>query len=183
MERIEDLRAPPIVGQIYLVPTVRYVYFDILADWPVIGPKHNDTEILDFPWPHYHVDARFVPASLERRIVDPDSYLNVNLDAVVGHAPLRRRTDFRRDEIEPHPQPVLRPRQCRRADTRYQWGDRAPIQRLRAAFWNKRLVDTPCGRVCPHKGAPVDSLVPVAGVITCPLHGLRFNAETGEAVP
>ena len=33
---------------------------------------------------------------------------------------------------------------------------------------------------CPHRGAPLGSLVPDKhGIVTCPLHGLRWCASTG----
>ena len=37
-------------------------------------------------------------------------------------------------------------------------------------------------RICPHKGADLSTVPAVDGVITCPLHGLRFFAPTGEAI-
>lgn len=36
---------------------------------------------------------------------------------------------------------------------------------------------------CPHKGFNMNQVEAVAGVKTCPLHGMRFNAFTGTGLP
>ena len=40
----------------------------------------------------------------------------------------------------------------------------------------------PANPICPHKGFDLRGIKPVDGVITCPLHGLRFSSRTGEAL-
>jgi len=43
---------------------------------------------------------------------------------------------------------------------------------------------TPCEvpRLCPHQGLPLDAEPDADGVITCPWHGFRFDARTGQCV-
>jgi hypothetical protein len=35
---------------------------------------------------------------------------------------------------------------------------------------------------CPHRGMDLSNVIPVDGVITCPLHSLRFNALTKQII-
>ena len=179
MQRIDEMKEPPVVGVAYLVPTVRYVYHGRVADWPVIGPKHEDERFFDFPHPHYHLDARFIPFGRLRFAFDIAHEDDAEaVDWLVGRAPL-----FSTGQPD-HPAIVYRRRKCVRSVAGYVYGNHEGVQRLRAAYADKPLVHTACGRACPHRGAPVDSLQPDEhGVITCPLHGLRFNAKTGEATP
>ena len=39
------------------------------------------------------------------------------------------------------------------------------------------------GWICPHQATPLGSIEPVDGIIICPLHGLRIDAQTGIVVP
>ena len=176
MKRIDELTTPPVIGKRYLVPTVRYKWHGVERDWPVIGPKHTDGEHLNFHYQHYHVDGRFItPAMLAAR------WLHETVDHAVGKSPLMW-MNYETTPMgpTPHPEAVLKVRVCRR-ETEYAYGDIDVIKKMRVAFKDSPLVQTKCGRVCPHKGAPVDSLKPdERGVITCPLHGLRFDFKTGK---
>jgi hypothetical protein len=56
--------------------------------------------------------------------------------------------------------------------------------RQQSTNMNTAFAGTQCrkgkrGFVCPHKLFPLGSVEPVAGVITCPLHGMRIDAATG----
>lgn len=56
------------------------------------------------------------------------------------------------------------------------------------AYWIRQLRDTyACARLtdgrCPHRGTPVQAMIRDGDVLTCPGHGLRFNAKTGVAIP
>ena len=50
--------------------------------------------------------------------------------------------------------------------------------------WEAALRDAYCGQrlrgtVCPHRGADLRGFAPGAdGMVTCPLHGLRFHVES-----
>ncbi len=187
MQRITELSAPPVPGTFYLVPTVRYTWHKLDGDWPVMGPKHTDAEVLNFPWPHYHVDLRFIPHDLAIR-------LSTHLRAgVVGLTltPLCRNPDGRRDITVPHPDPIWRRRLCRRAAAptprefyEFVRGHRALMPALEAAYQDAKLISGPKGFVCPHRHAPLGSVPPDCdGNVVCPLHGLRWNLATGRIVP
>lgn len=51
---------------------------------------------------------------------------------------------------------------------------------LEMAYSGQRLKR---GLVCPHKGTDLSTIKPDGMVITCPLHGLRWNVRTGELAP
>jgi hypothetical protein len=166
-ERVDRLTAPPVVGRYYLVRIVRGFFFGLKDDWPVVGPQHDDVEFFRFAVPHYHVDHRFVRCSDERAIERQSS---------VFHG----RTDFG--------EPLSAPRWSRRKCVRTWFGsiipatrhvNTAPLHDLRAAFAGKQCAKSVGGFVCPHRNVPLGSIEQSAGVITCPLHGLRIDARTG----
>ncbi len=178
MKRIDEMMEPPIVGQYYMVPTVEYRYFGRLDDWPVIGPKHEDAEILKFPWHHYHIDGRFLNA---RRVAFVLNQQLGSIEDIIGRRPLNYMTYG----VDPHPypDPIYKRLRCRTAAFDYPHGNQPAIKRMREMFASKSLTG-PCKRICPHRGAHLGSVSPNEhGIITCPLHGLRWNAATGNAAP
>lgn len=165
MPRIDRLTAPPLVGQFYLVRTVRARFFTTIADWPVIGPQHEDREISGLSVDHYHLDWRFVPVSqeqLERRY----SYV---LHARTGEPPL--------------PAAQWRRRKCIRSDLPLliPWNaQRTPVDKVREIYAGRQCLRNAAGGfICPHRQAPISSIYSHEGVIICPLHGLRIDAATG----
>lgn len=187
MQRITDLSAPPVPGTFYLVPTVRYNWHNVDGDWPVIGPKHTDAEVLNFPFPHYHVDLRFLAPKMAHRL----SRHQWSGFTALAFTPLCRHPDGRRDVTLPHPDPVWRRRLCHRATAPtprdlgdFVRGHRARMPALEAAYMDATLISGPKGFVCPHKHAPLGSVAPDCdGNVVCPLHGLRWNLATGRLVP
>jgi hypothetical protein len=56
MKRVSEITDEPVVGKFYMVPCVWYY-----GEWmPVIGPRHDDKEVIGFTDKHYHKDVRFV---------------------------------------------------------------------------------------------------------------------------
>lgn len=165
--RVDSLTAPPVVGQFYLVRTVLIRFFTATKEWPVIGPAHEDGEIGGLSIPHHHLDWRFIPASeamLERRY----GYV---LNAQDGG---------------PLPKPILRRRKCVRANLAWYipWNRlEGPVEKVRRVYAGRQCTKNEGGFVCPHRHAPLGSIKPHDGVIVCPLHGLRINAETGVVLP
>ena len=47
---------------------VRAQWCHTRADWPVLGPRHEDADHLNFPYQHWHIDGRFVSAALWRKV-------------------------------------------------------------------------------------------------------------------
>ena len=46
MEYIDSMTAPPVAGRFYMVPTIRCRWNRCTGVYPVIGPKHEDAEII-----------------------------------------------------------------------------------------------------------------------------------------
>lgn len=159
--RIDRLTTPPIVGRFYLVPTVRTAWCGKLADWPVIGPKHDDREFFAFSEPHYHLDARFL------RPGHPGIHKTLNYPV---HWP--------RGLDGVMPKPVWRRRKCQRTTNDFN-PHHATITAMCVAFAGRQCALGPGGWICPHRKAALGSVVPVDGIIICPLHGLKIDAATG----
>jgi hypothetical protein len=138
--------------------------------WPVIGPRHEDAKIIKFSHWHYHVDARFIAprtwAFLERSWKGPEY--------AVASTPLCWRP------MPEHPPIVFKERRCWRNPIYL--GKNAVLipwlVKLQNAHAECRLLGPQ--KRCPHQGAPLASVHADAyGIVTCPLHGLRWHADTG----
>jgi hypothetical protein len=160
------------LGKFYEVPAVLVNVWNGFRGWiPVIGPKHEDAEIVGFPYTHFHIDWLFASArtfnnacrSMDQSYVYgsvvqcPDSFGR----AVIEEGPTPRRMKYKRELPE---YPV----------NKAKW-----IPALEKEFSCAKLV---AGK-CPHRGIPVAAMLREGDVLTCPGHGLRFNAITGELMP
>ena len=157
-----------IIGRFYAVPTVRGKIFHLLRDWPVLGPRHSDKEIIGFPHVHYHVDWRFVSKSVLHSVAN---FGRQTLFGIVVHRGAE--TDFL-------PAPVMRRRKCIRGFEALGTFPRAPwLRELESVYASRRLENL----VCPHRGIPLVGCPREGNVVTCPGHGLRWNLTTGELHP
>jgi len=154
MQHVKDVVGPLVVGNYYLVDTLRIhtepmyepdagVYYHEKAYiLPVLGPAHADEgETL-----HYHLDQRFMGNKLLKKfglfVLMPDG---IPLD--------------------------VHQRQMRCVSSQ----PKVPI--LISKYKYPRMKNM----TCPHRGAYLGNVEPVNGCVTCPMHGLTFNVETGEA--
>lgn len=172
---VDKLSAPAVVGEWYLVPSIHYFWFfnDRKRYWyPVIGPKHDDVEDINFKDVHYHVDARFLSKSTWDKI--EKYYPDRGAEYGVAARPMCH-WDY--PEL---PVPVYRRMLCKR-QVQYmgKFAFSPPwLGKLETRFSDRRLAGD--RRVCPHRGAPLAGTCPDAsGIVTCPLHGLRWYADTG----
>jgi hypothetical protein len=167
---LADLREPPVVGQFYMVPAIEYPYCGLVDKWAVLGPKHADAEFLQFTEHHYHIDARFLTASQERRILNwlPSRYSTI--EECAGGWPLSNR-----DVKLPDGRPALIKRKCRRQTYGYAFDWQPGIKALHDHFAGREAIRLDDGRIlCPHRKADLTQFPPDAdGMVTCPLHGLR----------
>lgn len=184
LERVSELTSAPVVGQFYLVPTVTYPWLmdkpSFTKAWPVLGGKHEDAEHLGFADEHYHVDSRFVSAR------DYERAMNRNYRGVVTFegTPLSMRGHYEGGvwRIKPHPPVVWQRRKCMR-DLHRPTRVRELGVRIDAVYAGKTCKHGKGGFICPHKGLALGTVPVVDGIITCPLHGLRIDAETGLVQP
>ena len=166
LQRVTDLTEPPIVGQYYLVPTVRGVWYNKIRWWPVLGDKHEDAKFFNFKEQHYHLDRRFLPeCDIERATTAP-------LSASPTYGRNLTLTDT----------PEYKPRKCRRS---MMWFPTLPlqVQKMQTSLAGAKCRTDAAGWVCPHRNFSLGSIAPdINGVILCPLHGLRIDAKTGIVI-
>lgn len=175
--------APCVVGQYYTIPTLfitesttKYSNWKH-GDWlPVMGPLHEDAEIIGFHFHHYHIDWRFVSARIWNRTRsrrnDSKSGDRIILATVIS--PEISGVQFAGD-------PAPRRMRCNREMPDFP-SEKAPwFPRLEAAYATRKL---PACRTCPHRGLPLANLPPKPdGTVICPGHGLRWRLNTGDLVP
>lgn len=170
--RLADLRAAPIVGKFYLVPTVlAYPYHGIVGDWPVLGALHSDREHFKFLHNHYHVDARFLTRRQVARLAKYAGYEGVG--ALINRSPL-----FYRGQEHAKGRPPVQRRRCTVASFGFAYTDRREVRDMQAAYGPApepiRKAD---GRLlCPHRKVDLSQFPRDAdGFVTCPMHGLRVR--------
>lgn len=169
MQRIDELKEPPVIGMRYLVPCIinrkpdgvvmkmgHIVEQMYLKVWPVINHKHNDIESGQTHY-HYHVDFRFVKLDKFNRVLRINDNHNF--------APTARY------DLEPNEDPkieyhVLR---CERLENMAI----TDASLLADKSVNRKSIKN---NKCPHRGYDLSQEVcDKEGIITCPLHGLRFK--------
>ena len=169
---------PYVIGRRYPVTEVRSRWNGLVRWFPVAGALHEDAEIIGFTHFHYHVDWRFVSSRLYARmhalclhrqvdLFEAASVLSTNHDGVFFatnprnyETRVRRLVCKRERQAYPH----------HAAD----WLD--PLKQRYAAACLTR-------GVCPHRGYDLRNEAVVDGVVTCPLHGLRWDVASGRPVP
>jgi len=172
--------ASPVRRRQYLVPVVVlkpvaerknklngwFADFDTV---PVLGPAHGDPEI---SWAaaqqHYHVDWRFMSAASRQAVRREGDGPGHEKGIVVWAA------DVVRFELQPV---VYR-------GPASEWEGQTPRQ-LRTILEPLHVASV-VGETkrCPHRGADLTHCKPDGnGVVTCPVHGLRWQVATGQLVP
>jgi hypothetical protein len=194
------------VGREYMVPCVtrlpRWVNGPGLDNdehiVPVLGPAHEDADIIKFPEEHWHYDLRFLaPEIIDGLMAEVERVHGKKL----GIEPVY-------DDIPPLPRikKKLRPRYAMLAVIPYLNAAEPFKTSLRRLRCLRKMPDYPSRigntllpfvrelenayaqhrkrdcRTCPHRGTPLNGLPIRDGVVTCPGHGLRFKVSTGELV-
>ena len=190
-----------------LVPHLRSTWgLDQQPDWwPVLGPTHEDVDHIGFEPAHRHIDYRYLTPRQEKamngskgesvRLCHPVYMYPISwvepMDTpcppfkFAGHPFPRGGKRMPLDTLPHHQVPedsymrmMEKPR--RLAFPPYPHGKVTWQQALEEAFVNRRLT---AAMTCPHKGAELREIEPDSeGNITCPLHGLCWNAQTGGLV-
>jgi hypothetical protein len=176
MKQLNASDDDPQVGQFRMVPCVklwRYWYGLGPGAWlPVIGPEHEDAEIINFPDHHWHIDWRFVPkiffeSALGSRREQRPAFLHGIVITAMHTAtvtPVARRMRMKR------PMPAHAVQNYRRS---VPW-----MKKLEAKF---KDVVMKC-RTCPHRGLPLGSVTDGKGNYVCTGHGLKWNARNGRLI-
>jgi hypothetical protein len=181
---LSELREPPVVGNFYMVPVIRrFHWHELLGDWPVLGPLHEDKHFFDFEELHYHLDARFLTKAQQAHATrhgSRNSILNLQgyepLIVAISGAPLSNWYSRRL----PKGRPVLMRRRCTREtyESMVLKVHHVARGRLEGLFGEvARPIRKRDGRLlCPHRKVDLSQFVPDKdGIVTCPLHGLRVR--------
>ena len=159
-----------IIGKFYKVPAVRVATWHKFVGWlPVIGPMHEDAEFVNFPWQHFHINWGFVPNCIWDKIGNalyPGHHFAWPIQCPDGHGkrvilegPVMKRMKYKRDP------------------------GRFPVEAARAKWLVRLEQSMACAKlingVCPHRGIPVSAMHREGDILTCPGHGLQWNAITG----
>ena len=200
-----------ITGKYYMVPHVRGYWFNLLDWYPVIGPRHEDREIIKFPHEHWHIDIRFLSAhvanSNERYGIPGAEAFSAPIHRVTpeGFKPFKAETtDWSsgmnwimagEDDKELAKYPLSSYYRSRKVLCKRQYPPH-PFHPIDGSLpykptsnWLEDLEEAYQGQrlkegmVCPHRGADLSTFpVDDDGCVTCPLHALKWNARTGELV-
>jgi hypothetical protein len=161
-----------VVGKMYKVPCIRRVHSGKFRDlsgrgWiPVIGPIHDDKELIGFESLHLHYDSRF---------------LTVKGNRVHSDSLSRLREVESLEDVFVHLGPVqyaLKLRKCRRLTDVW-----TPVRFTRPLEEAHRRCRIGPDCLCPHRKIPLALGARLQdGSVVCAGHGLRWSAE-GHLLP
>jgi hypothetical protein len=179
VQRITDMKTPPVVGETYLVPVMTERDG---RKFPVMGVPHRDPE-LGNDWEHQHIDVRFV--------TDKDMSHNFWWH---WRETQEKQCGFYAFNLDQSRDgggtcvPVEEPLVCVR-ETFIQHADckaETDTNRFMRTFAQEKKAEgfrlNPACKVCPHRGTRLDNVKPVDGLILCPAHGMAFDEKEGTVV-
>ena len=183
----------PIEGTFYRRPCVRAHWPTNRVRWlPILGPVHSDPEHIRAEFQHVHVDYRFLDTEIRYYLTRltwdfPDDLLHnrifstpISLVTPHGCEKAVALDEIHRLEIDPKSWMSVRPRKYQGAYPPYPYDNVGWLHGLSEAYAERTLTN---GHICPHRGTDLTGIFPDDdGVVTCPLHGLRWCVHTGRMV-
>lgn len=159
--KVEDVKRPLVKGEKYSVLCIVKQHEGKLNITPVINHPHDDIENGQ-PEEHYHVDYRFVKHKNDKHfptVINKHSkhYFVDRTRLVVGID----------GELERFILPVINE----------DFTGITPVDLIGKSNLSHKCINK--GK-CPHRGYDLSQTPPINGKITCPLHGLEFDAVSGE---
>lgn len=160
LSKVEDVKRPLKKGELFLVSCIyKELFNDGLYIIPVINHPHNDIENGQKEI-HYHMDTRFVRFRFDKYIII-DNTNECNSKHKFGR----------------NIRPILG------VDGQFGWFILPVINEefifsTKLSFIKDSNLKHKCihkGK-CPHRGMDLSQIEPINGEITCPLHGLVFDA-------
>lgn len=168
--------------------------------WPIVGPQHDDKEIIGFDYKHAHIDYRYLD-EVQKDVLDSFPYSMPGVHPVFFHIITVVRPDtgsyvdpitrlYAPDGVmlRQLPSPSIPKNSYLRVLPKVQIQN-YPTYPYSRMEWHAELEEwyanerIDSGMICPHRGASLKGLEPDDhGNITCPLHGLCWNLESGEMV-
>ena len=193
MERIDELKTLPIIGEYYLVPCIikEYLHSKTKDDeerdnnWEIVKGelnirKEKSSKITKYIYPiinhlhcdkengqdykHYHIDFRFI--EMDDNSIPKQLHSNHVFGADIRYNVIANNKEY---EIQYHKL------KCVRTTNLF-------ITNVTAIKKSKLKHNCIYKNKCPHRGYNLSQEPIINGVIQCPLHGLRFDAKTKEII-
>lgn len=163
-DKVENIKRPLKLGEKFMVTClVKREQDKIIAFTPVIDRPHTDLENGQ-PEVHYHADYRFILT--EETKSNSEGFIVI--DERDGFKLSKPRVEKGIDgEIEYHILPVVSEEHNGLAQQLF----------IRNSKLKHKCIHK--GK-CPHRGYDLSQEKAVDGIITCPLHSLKFDAKTGK---
>lgn len=171
--------AEPVVGKVYEVPAIQVNrWYGWSGFLPIIGGEHEDAEIIGFPADHFHIDWRFASKAVMHHV--RFAMAGDKVYGVVAQRHARTHHPNYSGPLEPIVvgEPVTKRMQCKRVLPPYPHGSAPWTHELAAKYADCKIIN---GK-CPHRGVLVSQMIRNGDILTCPGHGLRWNAVTGDSV-
>lgn len=174
VERIDEIKRPLVIGEYLSVPCIlfnkdRYNTDEKIGIAPIINHLHNDIENGQ-DLPHYHVDYRFIAdKELKRDFINDFHFPKEKryyFNSFIRFFPDQWENEFK---IEYWVLPVIRTHQS--LATHISLIDKSKFKH-----------DCIYKGKCPHRGFDLSQTEAIDGVITCPLHSLKFDAHTKKII-
>ena len=168
MQKVDKIVGTLVEGGVYLVPVIEGSLGGTFParKLPVIGNRHYDVEFFGNHMPHYHLDIRFMSFD--------EWQFKYQREIAVGVGRLADGSI---------PKPHYEEMACRQnlvIINNVRGPQPGGEEKMHAHFLGaKSSGSRETGWRCPHKGTFLGSQPAVAGVITCPAHGLRICEATG----
>lgn len=162
-KKIDEVTRPVKKGELYMVPCIVKEEGGNLYVNPVINHPHNDRENGQDSV-HYHVDYRFIKYRGGKE--DPLPLLNHSRHLFA----IQPRPQIGRDgKLEYIALPVINE----------EFAGGTAVELIK----NSKLKhDCIYKGKCPHRGYDLSQVSPENGIITCPLHGLKFDELTKKII-
>ena len=161
MERVEDVKRPLKKGEFFIVPCIikempTPTDTPELLIIPVINQPHSDRENGQKEV-HYHIDMRFF--DIHNKYFEGRDGLGYNY--------IPRPIDGMDGKFERFVLPVINE----------EFGVLTPVDLIANSKLKHKCIHK--GK-CPHRGMDLSQVKAVDGIITCPLHSLKFSEKTGK---
>jgi len=158
----------PIIGERYLVKTIKFIRNGLLLEWPVFSDFHKDNKqdnLLEEE--HYHIDWRF----MEEKYVEEHRKHNQKLS-----------NKWKNTNAEYY-SPIMKREMIGEVYKEWMYLRDFDIPEIDNSSLRIRLKRSRMRNfICPHHGTNLKSCKAINNVLVCPQHGLKWNVKTGELV-
>ncbi len=171
-EKIENIKRPIKKGELYLVPCLIKIKDNLTYITPIINHPHNDIENGQKEV-HYHVDYRFIKHFNDGDFPTPyrthSKHVYINSYRPILHKEKEYSYFGDLETLSYYILPVINE----------DFKGITPVEFIKKSKLKYKCIHK--GK-CPHRGYNLSQVKEKGGIITCPLHGLKFNAKTKKLI-